>query len=65
MSWMRQFFEKLKNNFSNKNPKDPVCGMRATDGIAFVHEGRTYFFCSEHCQQQFEKNPGAYIKSNG
>ena len=62
MSWFRLFFEKFKDNFNNKSPKDPVCGMRAADGIALAYQGQTYAFCSEHCKQQFEKNPQAYIK---
>ena len=62
MSWFRSFFRKLKDGLNNKSSRDPVCGMRATDGIVLVYEGLTYSFCSEHCQQQFGKNPQAYIK---
>ncbi|MDP1689381.1 MAG: YHS domain-containing protein [bacterium] len=40
---------------------DPVCGMRPTEGIGFVHEDIKYSFCSDHCKEQFEKDPEAYI----
>lgn len=41
---------------------DPVCGMRPAQGIVLVHEGVTYTFCSEHCDEQFRKDPNRYIK---
>ena len=41
--------------------KDPVCGMTPTEGIDFIHEGVKYLFCSDHCKQQFEKDPTAFI----
>jgi YHS domain-containing protein len=25
------------------------------------HQGKTYFFCSEMCKQQFDANPGKYL----
>lgn len=61
---IKSFFKFWKNDGS-KTPirvsKDPVCGMKATDGIDFVYGGIKYSFCSDHCQQQFAKNPEAYI----
>ena len=36
--------------------KDPTCGMNVDEATA-VHsdrDGRTYYFCSEMCQQKFE-----------
>ena len=41
--------------------KDPVCGMRATNDIDFVHEGIKYSFCSDHCRQQFQQDPKKYL----
>ncbi|HEY4479820.1 MAG TPA: hypothetical protein VI981_05740 [Candidatus Paceibacterota bacterium] len=41
--------------------KDPVCGMRSTEGIDFIHRSVKYSFCSDHCRQRFEKNPEIYI----
>jgi Cu+-exporting ATPase len=42
--------------------KDPVCGMGVTVQSAHqvVHEGRTFYFCSAHCQGRFEANPRRY-----
>lgn len=41
--------------------KDPVCGMEPTEGIDLTYEDIKYSFCSDHCKQQFEKNPESYI----
>lgn len=41
--------------------KDPVCGMKPTEGIELIHENIKFSFCSDHCRQQFAKNPEAYI----
>jgi Cu+-exporting ATPase len=45
--------------------KDPVCGMdvderRAEDKAQ--HQGRTFYFCSAECQQQFEQEPERYAR---
>jgi uncharacterized protein len=36
---------------------DPVCGMKVdrSKALASDYDGRTYHFCSEHCQQRFER----------
>ncbi len=44
---------------SKSNTKDPVCGM-TVDKAAAVHaerDGKTFYFCSEHCQQTFLSTP--------
>ncbi|MCL7383100.1 MAG: YHS domain-containing protein [Thaumarchaeota archaeon] len=48
---------------SRKNKAvDPVCGMEIERGkISTTYEGATYYFCSEECRREFEKNPGKYI----
>ena len=53
------FFTKLTK--SNKTPKDPVCGMRATDEITFEDKGQIYAFCSDYCRQQFQQDPERYL----
>lgn len=43
--------------------KDPVCGMGINPNSAFAqekHDGKTYYFCSAHCQQKFKATPGKY-----
>jgi uncharacterized membrane protein YraQ (UPF0718 family)/YHS domain-containing protein len=38
---------------------DPVCGMKVDRAKALrsEHDGRTFFFCSEHCRHDFEAGP--------
>lgn len=42
---------------------DPVCGMEASADLFKVdYKGKSYYFCSDHCRQQFKKDPEAYIE---
>lgn len=43
--------------------KDPVCGMEVSTDTKFsIQKGdEVYFFCSQSCQEKFEKDPQAYI----
>jgi uncharacterized protein len=38
---------------------DPVCGMKVdrAKAVRLEHAGRTYYFCSEHCREQFLAHP--------
>ena len=39
--------------------KDPVCGMVVDERRAKLkseHSGRTFYFCSEGCKADFDKN---------
>ena len=46
--------------------KDPVCGLEVSQrkaektGLKASHRGKTYYFHSDECKQQFEKDPGRY-----
>jgi YHS domain-containing protein len=43
---------------------DPVCGMEvdeAPDVPTTDYDGRRYYFCCEHCKEQFERNPKQYL----
>jgi Cu+-exporting ATPase len=45
--------------------KDPVCGMQVdprTAAAQSTYNGKTYYFCSEACRQQFDKNPAQYAR---
>ena len=48
--------------------KDPVCGMDVDEsnaeaaGRKIEYRGKAYYFCSDMCKQQFDKNPDTYIK---
>ena len=47
--------------------KDPVCGMTVdpdqamADGLTAEAEGKTYFFCSEDCREQFKQEPLRFL----
>ncbi|NKB81368.1 MAG: YHS domain-containing protein [Nitrospirales bacterium] len=59
---MRRAFPNGKEK--NKIVKDPVCDMNvdpAASSWSATHANETYFFCSEHCKEQFQLNPGLYI----
>jgi P-type Cu+ transporter len=48
-----------------KLEKDPVCGMTVDPSRAagaLEHQDRTYYFCSQHCLEQFKANPTAYVQ---
>jgi Cu+-exporting ATPase len=46
----------------NNDHVDPVCGMKvSSDLLKADYQGESYYFCSDHCKQQFEKNPETYI----
>jgi membrane fusion protein, copper/silver efflux system len=48
--------------------KDPVCGREVSSKKAekamrkIGYLGKTYYFCSDECKHQFEKEPGRYLK---
>ena len=64
---IKSLIKKLsKFGFSVKPKKeshiDPVCGMEASgDLFQANHQSKSYYFCSEHCKEQFIANPGEYI----
>jgi YHS domain-containing protein len=45
--------------------KDPVCGMdvdEKTSQYKTRYGNETYYFCSQTCKTQFDKNPMKFIK---
>lgn len=43
---------------------DPVCGMEIQPEKAFgkmEYQGKTFYFCSKHCEEEFKKNPKKYL----
>ena len=47
------------------NVMDPICRMEIDSDQAVgktEHNGQTFYFCSEACQKQFQKNPEHYIQ---
>ncbi len=46
---------------------DPVCGMEIEPQSAFAkreHMGQTYYFCSQSCVDQFDKDPHHYVMTS-
>ncbi|HEU5349009.1 MAG TPA: YHS domain-containing protein [Ktedonobacterales bacterium] len=44
---------------------DPVCGMQVDPAMAAAtseYQGQTYYFCSQGCKRQFDKDPQSYVK---
>jgi Cu+-exporting ATPase len=39
--------------------KDPICGMTVDEATALHadRDGKTFYFCSEHCQQELLSAP--------
>ena len=40
--------------------QDPICGMTVDEATAIHAErdGKTFYFCSDHCRQKFLSSPG-------
>jgi YHS domain-containing protein len=55
---------------TGKISRDPVCGMNVdedsarAEGNVRQYKGKTYFFCSTGCRDQFAKTPERYLKSS-
>ncbi len=45
---------------------DPVCGMEVDSRSKYRHEydGQTFFFCSQHCRERFQAEPGRFVESH-
>jgi trehalose synthase len=45
--------------------RDPVCGMQLdpAKALADEHRGRTYYFCSESCRQEFTAAPERFLRA--
>ncbi|HIH13897.1 MAG TPA: YHS domain-containing protein [Nanoarchaeota archaeon] len=54
--------------FQKKSPEktlqsiDPICKMLVNENTSMKseHAGKAYYFCSEACKQQFDKNPAQF-----
>jgi len=46
-------------NDTKSATKDPICGM-TVDKATAIHterDGKTFYFCSDHCRQKFLSTP--------
>jgi YHS domain-containing protein len=44
--------------------KDSVCGTQVNSERSkdyYIYEGKTYYFCSEHCKDEFAKTHKKYV----
>jgi YHS domain-containing protein len=44
--------------------QDPVCNMEIDEQSAAgrsQYEGQTYYFCTESCKDEFDRNPQQYV----
>ncbi len=68
-----QFLNASKPSDSHPPPApavslDPVCGMKVTEAKARAanrlsdYAGQTYFFCNDSCKQEFDADPGHFVK---
>ncbi len=56
----------MMSTSTHESVLDPVCGMTVDPANAQAqarHAGRTFYFCSEHCQHKFVAHPDQYVKS--
>jgi len=47
--------------------RDPVCGMDvevARAAASVDHEGRTHYFCTLQCKEDFTRQPATYLGSD-
>ncbi len=44
---------------------DPVCGMQVSpaEALQSKHQGKSYYFCSESCQEKFEDDPEGVLSA--
>jgi YHS domain-containing protein len=55
----------MKQQRTERNFKDPVCGMEVSHMTAideFVYQGKIYYFCAGTCRQAFEAEPEKYLR---
>ena len=50
-------------NTGKEQRKDPVCNMVVSSDSKYqdYHEGKHYYFCSEHCLHKFKEHPEQYL----
>ncbi len=65
MAWLLQAQELPTIGVRMTDPKDPVCGMdvlpESAEGKA-EYQGKTYYFCSDQCMREFQREPAKYAK---
>jgi len=46
-------------------PRCPVCGCEVSEDSEFraSYRDRVYYFCCDHCKEEFERNPEEFVES--
>ena len=61
---IRSYYDAQQHG-SAQTVTDPVCGMttnQADEFSRYNYQGTAYYFCSDHCLQEFVRDPIAYIE---
>jgi Cu+-exporting ATPase len=56
--------ENIKISKEHGTAKDPICGMDVVvtpKSFQHEHNGKTYYFCSDHCLTKFKTDPEGFI----
>lgn len=51
---------------AKETKQDPVCKMPVEPEAAeeqVTYQGKTYYFCSQPCADQFQANPGKFVNT--
>ncbi|MEK7850814.1 MAG: YHS domain-containing protein [Deltaproteobacteria bacterium] len=53
--------------FNKEEVEDPVCGMEVKPPAAghIEYRSKRYYFCGLACKEDFQKEPGKYLKGKG
>ena len=54
----------IKLSKEHGTAKDPICGMDVVvtpKSFQHEHNGKTYYFCSDHCLTKFKTDPEGFI----
>jgi Cu+-exporting ATPase len=57
--------ETITQDLVHASALDPICGMDVhitPESLHHEHNGKTYYFCSEHCLVKFKEDPENFIK---
>jgi YHS domain-containing protein len=48
---------------TNEHPLCPVCGMDGDPALKSVYKGKTFYFCTQHHKEMFDKTPDKFANA--
>jgi YHS domain-containing protein len=60
---LRKYEPEETRRMKRRAVTDPVCGMKIDPETAYSrleYQGKTIYFCSRHCEEEFRRNPEKY-----